>query len=166
MNDHLVDRLGFRQFGNQPFRPADHGTPQVQVGGCRGAAGQDEGFERFQAFIHRIDFRFQPVHLGLGNAQRAFGLSSPFGSAQVGAKIEQVVLDAAQHGVVFAAGVQPGAPNHPVGFVHGAVGGDPKVMFRHPDAVAQGRLPAIAAAGIDFAQGDHVRDSGFEIQAL
>ena len=56
--------------------------------------------------------------------KRPSALAPVFRHAQIGAQIEQVVLDARQHGVQIALGIQPGQADGAVGFVHRADGGD------------------------------------------
>ena len=66
----------------------------------RRATGQDEGAQRRQLGIQRVDLVFEPVDLGLGDAQRlVVELLAAIGRAKVGAQVEHVVLDAAEHGI-------------------------------------------------------------------
>ena len=80
--------------------------------------------------VHRVDLALQPLDLGVDDAQGAFRLAPVLGRAEVGAEIEQVVLDARQHGVGLALRVQPGDADDAVGLVDGAVGGDAQVVLR------------------------------------
>ena len=79
--------------------------------------------------------------------------------AEVGAQVEEVVLNPGQHGVDLGpvGGMEPRQSDGGVGLVDGAVSGHAKLMLGHPAAVAQGGLPTVAAAGIDAGQFYHVQ---------
>ena len=112
--------------------------------------------------VHRVDLRLQPVHLGLRHAQgRPFRIVL-VRRAQVGAQIEQVVLDAREHGVgrpvvvhPVALSVTPREAEDAVAFVDRAVGRHAGVVLRHPRAAAQAGQPLVAAAGVNPVQLDH-----------
>ena len=101
----------------------------------------------------------QAVDLRGHDAQRllaALGLA--LGRAEIGAEIEQVVLDARQHGVGFgivlpaqrcAADGAARQADHRVGLVDGAVGLDPRIVLGHALAAAERGLAAVAAARVD-----------------
>ena len=73
---------------------------QVQVGGGRGSAGQDEGIERREFLVHAVDFGLQPVDLRLGNAQSTLQPRT----AQIRPQVEQIVLNARQHRILDCLG--------------------------------------------------------------
>jgi hypothetical protein len=129
----------------------------MQIGRRRGSAGQHEGFQRLKLRIHRIDFPFQPLDLGIDDTQGRIRRVFLLRRAQVGAQIEQVVLNAHQHriGHGIAGGVQSGDADHRVGLVDGAIGGDAGIVLGHAPAVAQRGLPLVATTGIDARQLDH-----------
>jgi hypothetical protein len=77
--------------------------------------------------------------------------------AQIGAEIEQIILDARQRGIDLGrAGVQPRDPERRIGLVDRAVGLDPQIVLVDPAAVAQRGLAGIAAARVDAGQPHHV----------
>ena len=116
-------------------------------------------FERAQHRVDRVDFSFQAFDLGSQNAQRAGTAPAVFGRAQIGAEVEQIVLDTAEHrrGIRVGPGIdmEPGDADRGVGLVDGAVGGDAQGMLGHPRTIAERGLAAIAAAGIDPGQPHH-----------
>src|SRR5262249_57842428 len=71
--------------------------------------------------------------------------------------VEQIVLDAHQHGVerTVAAAVQAYQPEHGVDLVQSAVGGDPQVVFLAPVTRAQRSCAVVAGAGVDPVENDH-----------
>ena len=79
--------------------PAD-GAREMQIGGGRRAARQHEGAQRRELGVERVDLVLRaasPARLdGEPLAARALAL---VGRAEVGAEVEQIVLDARQHGV-------------------------------------------------------------------
>jgi hypothetical protein len=77
----------------------------MEMGGGGAAAREDKRVERPQACIHQVDLLFETRDLGGCNAQ---GAPPAFRRGQVGAEIEQIVLDAVQHRVRFGIGMQPG----------------------------------------------------------
>ena len=93
---------------------------KMRRAGC--PAGEDKGGEWGKVGVQPVDVRFQPLHLRLHNAQRAFAAAATLRHAQIAAEIEEIVLDARQHCVGFTAGVQPRKADGGVGFVHRAVG--------------------------------------------
>jgi hypothetical protein len=81
------------------------------------------------------------------------------GTHEVGAEIEEVVLDAAEHRVevgMRACRMQPGEPDAGVGLVHRPVGFDPKVILQAALAAAQSRRAVIAGARVDLVELDHL----------
>ena len=63
-----------------------------------GAAGEDEGAERLELVVVEVTRSLECVDVGLLDAQgRVFGVL-PDGGAQVGADVEEVVLDPRQEG--------------------------------------------------------------------
>ena len=109
-----IDRLALDQRGDVAFGAPDDRSRNVQGGGGRSAAGQHERTQRRQGGIHHVDLALQPVDLRLYDAQclarRFIGHNR---CAQVRPKVEQIVLDARQHGVdVRVVGaLQPGDPD-------------------------------------------------------
>ena len=105
------------------------GAGQMQIGGRRRAARQHERGQRLQLGVHRVDLALEPLDLG-SRMRSAFGIGEvAAGPAQIGAEIEQVVLDPGQHRVGLAVGVQAGQADRGVGLVDRAVGGDARRML-------------------------------------
>ena len=66
------------------------------------AARQHEGAQRLELGVHRVDLVLEPLDLCIAHAQRrsrALLDVAALRHGEVGAEIEQVVLDARQHGV-------------------------------------------------------------------
>jgi hypothetical protein len=105
-----------------------------------------------------IDVALEPLDLARQHPQ-AFGLALALGHREIGAEIEQVVLDQAQHRIEFArvAKVQPHHADGGVGFVHGAIGGDAQIVFRAALAAAERSGAVVAGLGIDAVEHDHRR---------
>ena len=88
--------------GHAALGAARDGAGQMQPRRGLAAAGQDEGLERLQLGVHGVDLVLEPLDLRGHDAQRrSLALALAFGRAEIGAEIEQVVLDARQHGVGF-----------------------------------------------------------------
>ena len=133
----------------------------MQLGGRAGASGQHERAQWREVLVELVDLIFQPHRLGFDHPQaRMLGrfLAVALGHAQIGAKIEQVILDARQHVADRGrrrAQVQPRDANDRIGLIDGAVGLDPQVELRHPLARTKRRRPGIAGAGVNACQCDH-----------
>src|SRR3546814_17204074 len=68
-------------------------------GGCRISAGPNEAAQRRQLRIHAVNFSLQPLDLISDNAERHFARCKVFaGGCQIRAKIEEIILDATEHG--------------------------------------------------------------------
>ena len=105
----------------------------------------------------RVDLSLQPLDLGLDDAQGAFALASGFGHAQIGAEVEEVVLDPRQHRVEVTLGPQPGQADGGIGLVDCAIGLDPERMLGQARAVAQRCGALVPGPGVDAVQRDHGR---------
>jgi hypothetical protein len=152
-----VHRLGQDKFGDVPFGPAGHRAGQMQPSAGGRATGQYEGIEGRQPGIEGVDFTLQALDLSLDDAERRWAGRRWFGCAQVGAQIEQVILDARQHGVDLGpvTGIKADQSQHGIGLINGAVSRHPDVVLRHPAAVAEGGFTAVAAAGVNAGQSHH-----------
>ena len=58
------------------------------------------------------------------------------------------------HGRI-GAGIKPGDADDGIGFIDGAIRGDPQIVFGHPIAIAERGFALVAAAGIDAGEFDH-----------
>lgn len=144
-----------RQFHHQPFGTARNRARQMKVGRKWRTSRQHKRIERGQIGIHGVDFTLQSSDLRFGDAQSAFASAALFGHRKIGAQIEQIVLDTAEHGVHFAHGMKTAKPHGRVGFVHRSVGGDAQRIFRKPGTVAKRGFALVACPGIDAIQSDH-----------
>ena len=154
-----VDRRGLGERGDLALRAARHGARQVETGRSRGAAGQEEGVERFETGVDAVDLCLQAQHLGLAHAQRCAALVATLAAglrpAQVGAQVEEVVLRPRQDFIELAPAVQARQADGGVGFVDRAVGRDPRGVLGDARAVDERGLALVAAAGVDARQLDH-----------
>src|SRR5690606_11964658 len=92
----------------------------MEVGCEHGAAGQDEAVERRDGRVHLVDLCLEARDLRFDDAQRLPAeILVALGRGEIGAEIEEVVLDAAEHGVEIgiAGGVQAGDAEGGVGLV-------------------------------------------------
>ncbi len=89
-------RLFGGQLHHRAFRATDNGARQVGMRRAVGPAWQDEASQRRQRGIHRFDLGFQSPHRCVGQPQPIAAFA---GHRQVGADVEQVVLDAREHGI-------------------------------------------------------------------
>ena len=88
------------QFDHQALGASADRAREMERRGRRRSARQHEGAERLQRRVELVDLAFEPRHLRVHDPQRLpFGLLASVGRAEIGAEVEQVVLDAAQHGV-------------------------------------------------------------------
>lgn len=73
-------------------------------------------------------------------------------------RVEQVVLDAHQHGIEFGhvAGMQPGDADRRIGLVDRAIGIDAQVVLQPPRAGDERGGAVVAGAGIDLVEPDHL----------
>ena len=95
------------------------------------------------------------LHLGGLNAQRIILADIRHRTAEVGAEIEHVVLDASQHAVRKRVGLQPCETNRRICLVHRAIGCDAEVVLRDARAVAKRGFAAVSALGVDLRELDH-----------
>ena len=73
---------------------------EMQIGRRRTAARQHERFQRRKFGVKPVDFVFEPSDLRLRHRKpRAAGTFALAGRAQIGADVEQIVLDARQRGI-------------------------------------------------------------------
>src|SRR5262249_5102227 len=84
--------------------------------------------------------------------------------AEIGAEIEEVVLNPRQNGLDRAQRVaaaptdrEPRKPDRAIRLVHVADRGDARVGFPSPRAVAEAGFAPVAGAGVDDVQSNHIR---------
>src|SRR5215471_17175989 len=91
-----VDGLGAGELADQALGSPRHGAPQMEIRGRRRTAGQDKRVERPQRRIHRVDLALEALDLGCNNPQRTGRAAAALRGAQIGAEVEEVVLDAVE----------------------------------------------------------------------
>ena len=126
------------------------------------AAGEPPGStnerKRLKLAVERIDLAFQPRHLRIAHLQSAARILGLVGEAKIGAEIEQIVLDAREHGIErghAVAGMQAGEADGGVGLVERAIALDPEIVFRHAPARAERGRAVVAGARVNLAENDH-----------
>ena len=120
--------------------------------------GSTKERKRLELAVQRIDLAFEPLDLRIAHRQPAAGILALVGVAKLGAEIEQIVLDAREHGIeggIGAAGMDAGKADRGVGLIQRAVALDPKVVFRHAPAGAERGRAVVAGARVDLAENDH-----------
>ena len=81
---------------DKPLGTAGDCARDVEMSRKSGAGGQDEAVEGRDRPIYLVDLGFEAGHLSLDDAQRRPGERRvAFGCGEIGAEIEEVVLDAA-----------------------------------------------------------------------
>ena len=123
------------------------------MGRQRRAAGQDEGIERLEIGVQPVDLLLQPLDLGGDDPERFPGhCLAGVRRGEIGAEVEEVVLDAGQHRAEFGlvAGMQHGEPERRIGLVDGAETFDPEVGLGATRAGSEPRRAAVAGPGVDL----------------
>ena len=105
------------------------------------AAGEHEALELGKRRVRLVDLVLQPVDRFPGDAQPPVVLDERDG--EVGAEIEQLVLDALE-------AARPAEER--VELVDVAHRGDARIELRDARAVAEARFPSVSAAGVDAGQ--------------
>jgi hypothetical protein len=124
----------------------------MELGRRGAAAGQDEAPKRLQILVHPVDLALEPFDLAGLDAQRAL---DSVRSGEVGAEIEQFVLDSAEHRLgLFAPDGEQSDADRAVRLVDVADRGEARVGLGDSRAVDEARLPGIAGAGVDLVEPD------------
>ena len=154
-----------RERDDARLHPATHRAGVMQMGSCRGAAGEDETFERLQVFVHAVDPLLQSRDLRYCDAQRRpFGGRLGFRDAQIGPHVEQVVLNPPQSfGKRLRHFDRERDAEQRIQLIDTTVSGNPRMGLRHAAAIAQRRLATIAAFGVDSIQIDHQLAAAYRI---
>ena len=86
-------------------------------------------------------------------------------NGEVGAQIEQIVLDAPQHRIQFGriGQMHPHNADRGVGLVYGAIGGNAQIIFRTAFAAAERGGAVIAGSCVDSIKHDHCVDGGGKV---
>ena len=98
----FANLIAARQFDREPLCAAADRAGEVKMRRRRCPAGQHEAVEWREIGVHLVDLGFEPLHLAIDNAQRREFGRRLFGRREVGAEIEEVVLDAREHAVQLA----------------------------------------------------------------
>ena len=107
--------------------------------------------------FRRVDVALEPLDLACKQAQ-PFRLALALGHREVGAEVEQIVLDHAEHRIERGV-LQMHAhdADRGIGLVDGSIGRDPQIVFRTPLARAERGGAVVAGPRIDAIEHDHVR---------
>jgi len=146
------------KLGDQPLGAPAHGAGEMQISRRRAAAREDKGSQRRKLGIKPVDLAFEPGHLRLRHREpRAARPPALAGRAQIGADVEEIVLDARERGIErrVIAGMEPRDSERGIGLVERAVGGDAQVVFLAPLAAAERGGAVIPGAGVDLIEDDH-----------
>src|SRR5579864_8296351 len=119
------------------------------------AARKNEGIERRQIGVHRVDLVLEPLDLRGDNTQRLSAALATLGRAQIGAEIEEVVLNTRKHVEGLTLGVEPGQTDRGIGLVDRAESLDAQRLLFHPRAIAERSLALVAALRVDAREADH-----------
>jgi len=130
---------------------------QVEVGRGGASPGQDEGAQRLQLGVVPIAIGFELVDPGAAYPQGLIGIARTQRSGEVGADVEEVVLDAQQGGahiVADVAGSQRDADGR-IGLIGVGIRGQAHIGLRRPAEIPERRRALIAGAGVDPGEVDH-----------
>ncbi len=144
--DH-VDTRGCERF---TLRATADRARDMQPRSSLAPAGEHETPELGQIGVEDVAVALDSIDLRLHDAQASLALHR---NREVGPEIEELVLDAGEN--LRDLGRAPGRKDQPDGgveLVDGPERSDPGVELRHPGAVAERRLPLIAAARVDLRQ--------------
>ncbi len=130
------------------------GRPRDVQTGRRGCpAGQNEALQHRQVGVEVIAELLEAIDVGLLDAEP---VADAEWDRQVGADVEEVVLDALERRVELLgqAGVRQHNAERRIQLVDRAEGADAAVELGHTRAVAERRLPFVARARVDACQAD------------
>jgi hypothetical protein len=111
--------------------------------------------------VHGVDLCLEAVDLRLDDAQRHVGRGEILaGRCEVGAEVEQLVLDGAEDGAVALVGdVEQGEADRAVGLVDVADRLRSRMVLGDPGAVGEPGVAAIPGAGVDLVEPDQLSAS-------
>ena len=136
------------------------GTPddcpgKMKLGRAARAGRQDEAAQRLQILVHPVDLALEPVDLLGDDAQHHLGRREILaGGGEIGAEIEQFVLDPAEHRRRFSLDMEQGDADRAVRLVDVADRGQARIGLRDSRAVDEAGLAGIAGAGVDLVEPD------------
>jgi hypothetical protein len=117
-----------------------------------------EGAQGLKLAVERVDLAFQPRDLGVGHFEPAARVLGLVGETKIGAEIEQIVLNAREHGVeggMALSGMEARNADGGVGLVERAIGLDPEVVFRHTPAGTERGRAVVAGARVNLRENYH-----------
>ena len=121
-----------------------------------GPAGKDEALQLGQGLVELVAQLLEPVDERLRHAEALVAARERDG--EIGADVEELVLDLRERRAKRFR--QVGRREHDaelrVELVDDAVGADARVELRHARAVAEARLPRVAAARVDARQANRL----------
>ena len=120
------------------------------------AGGQDEAAQWLEPLVQRVDRAFQPGGLGGHDAQHHLGRREILARrGEVGAEVEQVILDAGEDARVAGAGQRGhGQADRAIGLVHRADRFHPRRVLGRARTVDQPGGAVVAGAGVDLVELD------------
>src|SRR5712671_304891 len=83
-----VHRLRAGELAYEALGPPGHGAREMEIGGSRCAAWQDERVERSQCLVHRVDLALETLDLSRDDAQCAGSAPAVLWCAQIRAEVE------------------------------------------------------------------------------
>jgi hypothetical protein len=133
---------------------ADDGAGEMERGGGGIARGQDEALQRIERVVEAVDRFLQPRDLGGRYAQRALDFG---GRGEIGAEVEQIILDAGEHGVEIGVGERgAGDSDRRIGLIDFADGVDARVGLGYARAVDEAGAAVVPGAGVDLVELDQL----------
>src|SRR6476646_10931979 len=118
----------------EPLGAARDRARKVQEACRLRSARKHEGAQRLKLAVQSVNLAFEPLDLRIRHRQSPPRVLAFVRVAELGAEVEQIVLDARDHGVerVVQSRVQPRKAYCGVGLIERAVAFDTKVEFGHP----------------------------------
>ena len=141
------------------LRPADDRPREVEVRRSGSAAWNDEAAERLQRLVHLVHLPLQAGDLIGGDAKCHLAGREIFaGGGEVGAEIEQLVLDAPEDvSVRVVSDVEKRYSDRAIGFIDVADRRDAQIRLGDSGAVDQAGIALVARASVDFGELDQIR---------
>jgi hypothetical protein len=128
----------------------------MQMCRSRGTARQNKRGQGRKLRIQAVDVALEAFDLARQHPQ-PFGLALTLGHREIGAKVEQIILDQAQHRIELTRlrQMKPDKANGGVGLIDGPVGSNTQVVFRTAFAAAKRRGAVISGSRVNTIEDDH-----------
>jgi hypothetical protein len=119
---------------DEPFGAPANGSAKMKMSGGGMAARENKGAQRLKSGVQGIDLGFEARDLGRNQAKGGAAMSfRRLRQAEVGADVEQLVLDTGKHsierGKFRLGGVESRQADSSIGFIHRAEGLDAQVRL-------------------------------------